>query len=367
MKNPGRMTIQKATQSYEKWLGEQIPLVPEDLGRKHEAMRKSAFLFLRATYYRWSQLWPRVKKSVRSAKEVLAVGDLHVENFGTWRDAEGRLIWGVNDFDEAFRLPYTHDLVRLAVSARLAVAAGGLGGEPRDVDAALLEGYREGLEAGGRPFVLAERWRGLWRLAMARMDRPDKFWNKLEALAPVAAKHVPESAHKALAVLLPARDLPLRYAHRIAGTGSLGRQRFVAIAEWCGGFIAREAKASALPSLVWSCRAEGQTRELYREALAKAVRCQDPFLAVRRRWIVRRLAPDCSRIDLSELAQAKEIDAVLHAMGWETANVHLGSVPAAALLVDLVSRPEGWLREAVDEMLDEVQEDWEAWRMAEEP
>jgi len=36
---------------------------------------------------------------------VLAVGDLHVENFGTWRDAEGRLIWGVNDFDEAWRLP----------------------------------------------------------------------------------------------------------------------------------------------------------------------------------------------------------------------------------------------------------------------
>jgi len=32
---------------------------------------------------------------------VLAVGDLHVENFGTWRDAEGRLIWGVNDFDES--------------------------------------------------------------------------------------------------------------------------------------------------------------------------------------------------------------------------------------------------------------------------
>ena len=33
MKNQDRMTIQKATKSYEKWLGEQIPLVPEDLGR----------------------------------------------------------------------------------------------------------------------------------------------------------------------------------------------------------------------------------------------------------------------------------------------------------------------------------------------
>src|SRR5260370_32652719 len=50
--------------------------------------------------------------------EVLAVGDLHVENFGTWRDAEGRLTWGVNDFDEAYPLPYTIDLARLATSVR---------------------------------------------------------------------------------------------------------------------------------------------------------------------------------------------------------------------------------------------------------
>jgi uncharacterized protein (DUF2252 family) len=52
---------------------------------------------------------------------VLAVGDLHLENFGTWRDGLGRLAWGINDFDEAYPLPYTHDLVRLATSAFLAV------------------------------------------------------------------------------------------------------------------------------------------------------------------------------------------------------------------------------------------------------
>src|SRR6478672_2934886 len=121
VKAPSKMTIQKATASYEKWLSEQIPLLPEDLGRKHEAMRSSPFLFLRATYYRWTQLWPLVKKSLRNAKVVLAVGDLHVENFGTWRDAEGRLVWGVNDFDECCCLPYTNDLVRLATSARFAI------------------------------------------------------------------------------------------------------------------------------------------------------------------------------------------------------------------------------------------------------
>ncbi len=55
---------------------------------------------------------------------MLAVGDIHVENFGTWRDAEGRLVWGVNDFDDAARMPYAIDIVRLATSAVLAEVRG---------------------------------------------------------------------------------------------------------------------------------------------------------------------------------------------------------------------------------------------------
>jgi hypothetical protein len=38
------------------------------------------------------------------APRVLCVGDLHVGSFGTWRDAEGRLCWGVDDFDDAYPL-----------------------------------------------------------------------------------------------------------------------------------------------------------------------------------------------------------------------------------------------------------------------
>lgn len=364
VKAPPKMSIQKATASYEKWLGEQIPLLPADLERKHEAMRRSEFLFLRATYYRWTQHWPQVKKSVSAGKQVLAVGDLHIENFGTWRDAEGRLVWGINDFDEAYRLPYTYDLVRLAASARLAIAEASLAMAPREADAAILSGYQEGLEAGGQPFVLAERWRALWELAMARLERPDEFWERLEALPAVGASLMPESALRALGTLLPEKVSTVRFVHRTAGAGSLGRQRFVAIADWCGGNIAREAKASARSAFLWSHRGDLEPREIYREILGKAVRCQDPFLAVKRRWIVRRLAPDCSRIELAELPRQHEIVRLLHAMGWETANVHLGSASAPALLVDLVSRPEGWLREAAKEMLKEVHADWEAWKTA---
>jgi len=52
VKNARKMTIQEATASYEDWLGQQIPLLPEDLERKHDLMRSAPFPFLRATFYR---------------------------------------------------------------------------------------------------------------------------------------------------------------------------------------------------------------------------------------------------------------------------------------------------------------------------
>ncbi|MEU7335478.1 DUF2252 domain-containing protein [Streptomyces sp. NPDC007074] len=46
-------------------------------------------------------------------------GDLHAENFGTYMDAQGRLIFNVNDFDEAYVGPFTWDLKRFAASVAL--------------------------------------------------------------------------------------------------------------------------------------------------------------------------------------------------------------------------------------------------------
>jgi uncharacterized protein (DUF2252 family) len=46
-------------------------------------------------------------------------GDLHAENFGTYLDANGRLIFNVNDFDEAYVGPFTWDLQRFAASVAL--------------------------------------------------------------------------------------------------------------------------------------------------------------------------------------------------------------------------------------------------------
>ncbi|MFR9675105.1 DUF2252 domain-containing protein [Streptomyces sp. TR06-5] len=46
-------------------------------------------------------------------------GDLHAENFGTYMDADGRLVFNVNDFDEAYVGPFTWDVKRFAASVAL--------------------------------------------------------------------------------------------------------------------------------------------------------------------------------------------------------------------------------------------------------
>ncbi len=108
-----------------------------DLDCKHDRMKKNAFMFLRATFFRWARRIETVCPELAGAPAVLSVGDLHVENFGTWRDAEGRLVWGINDFDEAAEIPYPFDLVRLATSARpdsevaACATGGGDTGDPR--------------------------------------------------------------------------------------------------------------------------------------------------------------------------------------------------------------------------------------------
>ena len=356
------MRIKKATKRYETWLGKQITIVPADLALKHSRMGEDPFPFLRATYYRWVQVWLQAFPDLARAPRVLAVGDLHVENFGTWRDQEGRLIWGVNDFDEAYPMAYTSDLVRLAVSARLAISASHLALPDDDACAAILSGYHEGLESGGRPFVLEEDHKWLREVATGELRDPVHFWGKINALSSVRGE-VPKSARKALEDLLPAPGLIYRVTHRVTGLGSLGRERYVALADWQGGRVAREAKALAPSACVWAREDKGPRKIFYEEIITSAARALDPYVRVRGRWIVRRLAPHCSRIELSTLPKQREEERLLHAMGFETANIHLGSKPAIkAVRRDLAKRKPGWLQEAARKMADAVKKDWEQWR-----
>jgi len=356
------MNVVKATRQFEDWLGHHTILVKKDLRFKHSNMKAAIFPFLRATYYRWAQIWPKVCAELAKGPQVLAVGDLHVENFGTWRDVEGRLIWGVNDFDEAHFASYANDLTRLAVSAHLAAEAGHLPLTHKDICDAIVDGYHTGLREQGRPFVLGEYHVWLRQIAESELRDPVRFWAKMDALS-LVKDPVPVTAIEAIEHMMPAHGLRYHVAHRVAGLGSLGHARYVAMAEWHGGRIAREAKAMVSSACDWANEYPGPSEILYQTIISRAVRCPDPFVQLRGRWIVRRLSPHCSRIELSTLKAVGEEARLLRAMGFETANIHLGTPTARNLILRHMQKQKArWLHKATLEMAAAIREDWKTWK-----
>jgi hypothetical protein len=355
--------IHEATRSYEQWLraSMSVSAVESELTAKHEQMKDDPFLFFRGTYYRWAQVWPVVCKEVARAPQILAVGDLHVGSFGTWRDAEGRLCWGVDDFDDAYPLPYTNDLVRLAASVKMLIDSNEIGMKFRKACDVILEGYVRTLKDGGHPIVLAENETDLERLGFQSLKPAPDFWQKLQRHPPVPKGQFPKSAGAAIQATLPESGPPYKVVRRRAGLGSLGQPRFVAIANWQGGRIAREAKAYLPSACVWLTGNAARRPRYYEQLITSAVRSRDPYQRVSHNWIVRRLSPDSNPIEIADLGD-RDDEVLLYAMAQETANVHLGTRERVQrVLRDVRGRKAKWLRSAAKEMAKAMEREWEEY------
>ena len=68
---------------------------------------------------------PTTRSSTSDSGRIWVHGDLHVENFGTYLNSDGRLVFDVNDFDEAYLGRFTWDLQRFAASLALVGLAEG--------------------------------------------------------------------------------------------------------------------------------------------------------------------------------------------------------------------------------------------------
>ena len=269
-------------------------MLDSGLDAKHERMRKSPFDFLRATFFRWARTIDSVCPELRRAPRVACVGDAHVENFGTWRDADGRLVWGVNDFDEAAVMPYALDLVRLATSARLAPD---VDVRPTQAARAILTGYAKGL-AKPRPTLRDQQARWLRPFADPEVRETREFWQDIEE-CPDASP--PQDGARTLRRSLPDGAADIRFAARQSGGGSLGRPRFIAVADWRSGAVVREAKALVPSAWLWA-RGKSRKRSAF-EALARGpYRAPDAMLHVEGMWIVRRLAPDSRKLNIDDVA-----------------------------------------------------------------
>ncbi|HEY0223202.1 MAG TPA: DUF2252 family protein [Pseudolabrys sp.] len=361
------MGIRAANREYERWLKAQLhgALVESDLKKKHRKTGESAFTFLRATYWRWAETILDVCPDLAGAPALLAVGDIHLENFGTWRDQEGRLVWGVNDYDETAEMPYILDLVRLATSAALASTPDQL--SLKAICSNVFEGYEHGVESP-EAFVLDRQHMWLRKRFVVGEAERAKFWQKveneyLELLAKKDPEQPPARWLKAFTEALPEPSATLGFWRHTAGTGSLGRPRWLGYGTWHGGPLLREGKA-LVPS-GWTRVHGGGGRQRLNDIAGGRFRSPDPWYAASGNLLMRRLSPNNRKINVADRRDAAQLlhPDLLWAMGRDLAAIHLGVRDRReSLKKDLAKRKQRWFRTSVETAAEFVAREFAEWK-----
>lgn len=345
------------TADYEEWLGDRIPLDAAELERKHAEMAAHEYRFLRGTYYLWLDRLAEHVPEALAGSRVPVVGDLHVENFGTWRDADQVRRWGVNDFDELAIGPVLPDLIRLATSA---VLAPHIAVEDKEVCATVLDTWARATPRAA--IDLDENGAGHLRGLVPAFADADRFYARLGTGAPA---DLPADVVAAASAVAEPGWRPTWHHHE-AGTGSLGHRRVVGVGPAADGAMhAREAKELGPGTSTWAAaRVARIDWPQAHDGLYEQVRARiaGPGAAARvADWQVRDLAPDVVRIELTGL-DGRPATRLLRAMARATADVHGVDVAGFAAAVTEVERlGHAGFRDAVDTMAGLTRADFVAY------
>lgn len=345
--------VRTLTADYERWLGDRIPLERDELRRKHDELAHDEYRFLRGTYYLWLVRAAAEVPDAFGHAAVPLVGDLHVENYGTWRDHDQVRRWGVNDLDELARGSWLLDLVRLATSAVLAPHFSL--SEHEVCDTVLTSWYAAApgaaVDLGDAPHLAP---------LVTELADTHAFYSALTRGQ--EAHDVPAAVVAAAERVAEAGWRPTWHVHE-AGTGSLGHRRRVGVGHAAdGSWHAREAKELGPPTCVWaagralSVRLPRLDDPVY-DAVVAALR--GPAGAARvDDWQVRDLAPDVVRIRPEGLHR-HDATRLLESMAGAAADVH-GADPASLRQARAETVSEHDLRDLVATMVATVRADFHA-------
>jgi uncharacterized protein (DUF2252 family) len=245
---------------------------PDLLAMKYGKMATSPFIFLRGACELFYDALPD-SPLFREAPLAWSCGDLHFENFGSYKGDNRQVYFDISDYDEAALAPASWDLVRLLVSIQCgADALNATRAEVLVASQSCLEGYRAGLAQGKPLWLEREISTGLVYELLTdlqgrkRADFLDKRTTrkghrrslKLDGLKALPATDAQRASvigfmdRFGAAQANPGFFQVLDIGRRIAGTGSLGVLRFVVLVEGKGSpdgnyFLdIKEARPSAM-------------------------------------------------------------------------------------------------------------------------
>jgi uncharacterized protein (DUF2252 family) len=226
---------------------------PEKLRQsKYKKMKADPFSFFRGSCHLFHEDWP-IGAEIDRAPQLFICGDLHLENFGTYKGADssacasgGRQVYfGINDFDEGMYAPLTRDITRLAVSILLVGEMLGLEKvDQSTLVSSLLDSYRQTLLIGQRQNLKAAK--GIVGDLLVKSADRSRLDLLKKYLGDVDSDELQEKDDKILAIADSRRDQVLAVYHdwaqqqskpkfyecldikqRLAGLGSLGVDRYL--------------------------------------------------------------------------------------------------------------------------------------------
>ena len=370
---------------------------PARLQLKYAAMRRDAFGFLRGSCHLfYEDLKP---SSLPRAPLVWCSGDLHLGNFGTYKGDNRLSYFDINDFDEACLAPATWDLVRFLSS--VIVSGHCLSMNGKTVTAlmrAFLESYTAALHQRKARWVERATAQGMIRTLLLRVKKRNRkeFLNTRTTLLN-GRRRLLLDGKRALALGRGERAMLQEFmakfaakqaqpeffrledaARRIAGTGSLGLDRFVLLVAGRGGVNGHfllDLKYQPgscvvlhhhLPQPAWASEAERVAMTQHDvQAVPPALLCA--VRMDRKSWLMQELRPttdrlniDSGRDDLAGLANAFRTlgDVVawgnLRAAGWR------GSAGAEEVIA--FGNQRGWAADLLEVARDRARCTLEQWR-----
>ncbi len=319
---------------------------------KYKLMADNVFTFFRATCHLFYEDLS-TNPVLNSGPLVWGCGDLHLENFGSYRAANGLVYFDINDFEEGMLMPATWELARFLCSIGMAAELWKYSAKEAEALMLLvLKAYTQQLQEGkayaieretSPPLIqeffdMAERQKEK-ELIKARVDK------KKECLKMIKGKTFALDKTLCQAVKVNVNDFLKEFynqlkvidvAFRIAGTGSLGVKRYVLLVndeqqkKWRLLDIKQAMPSSSAPYLkspqpTWSSEAE---RTVIIQSLMQYAppRYMGIVSIGEEKYVLKQLQPSAQKIDYSLCyKKMKNVQMVMITMAQALASAQIRS------------------------------------------
>lgn len=354
---------------------------PDRIQLKYSKMAADPFSFLRGTCHLFYEDLPQTG-IFKSAPPVWICGDLHLQNFGSFKGNDNlglqktdrKLVYfDINDFDESVLAPCSWDLARFLVS--LLVADLGLNElESIELSQFFIHTYTQTLVTGKACAIHRETAQGIVKdLLQTLKNRQRKYFirdrldRKLRALKRIPNKILnvaPQDLDRIHALVSdwgnrqPNPDFfkVLDIAQRLAGTGSLGLERYLILIQGKGyphrSYLLdlKAARSSCLqpylPTLqpLWTSEAhrivEIQSRIQESPPAMLNVLADPNQTDPDQTYVLRELQPTADKLDLNTISRSpKQLKALIETLASIVAWGHLRSAgrQRSAIADDLIA------------------------------